>query len=466
MSAAARVVGRDHGATIVVTALSSTFGVALLGVTSLIDQITRAQHPDGSSSSEGAFVLFTVAVVFLTLSIYIAAIVTANTFSTVIAGRTKTIALMRLLGSSAKSQRRAVVAESLRVGIVGALLGALVGAALVVVFTRVVVAIGDAPDVAYRLVSPSMILPVVAVVGATVLAGRIGSRSVLTVSPMAATSSAQEASGDEAASRRGRHAVALVLFVVGGLLLALGVLVGLASPGGVLIGLVGGILSFSGVVAGADVVMPACLRLVGRAFGRSAPARLAVANAQRHPDRSARSTIGMVVGVTLVTTFAVALTTIEQQIRVLYGGGTPDGTDGGFGALITIFSCLTGFAGLIAAVGMVNTLSLSVHQRRRELGMLRALGFTRRQVRAMILAESAQMAITSVATGMALGIVYGWCGAQAMLGSISKSVVAPSMPLSLVTLLVAAALVLGAVAAIAPSRRATRVSPVEALRVA
>jgi putative ABC transport system permease protein len=253
----------------------------------------------------------------------------------------------------------------------------------------------------------------------------------------------------------------VLLFVAGALLLGLGLLVGLVSAGGVLIGLVGGILSFSGVVAGADVVMPACLRLVGRAFGPSASARLAAANALRHPDRSARSTIGMVVGVTLVTTFAIALTTLQQQLQALH----PGEGDGGFGAVITVFTCLTGFAGVIAAVGMVNTLSLSVHQRRRELGVLRALGFTRGQVRRMILAESAQMAITSVATGLVLGVFYGWCGAQSTLGSLSRTLVLPAVPLPLVVLLGVTALGLSAVASVAPARRATRITPVEAIRV-
>ncbi|AMM19270.1 hypothetical protein AX769_02875 [Frondihabitans sp. PAMC 28766] len=455
------VVSRDHRTTIVVTALGSAFGVALLGVVSLVDQVTRAQDPGLAQSDQGSLILQMVAIVFLALSIYVGAIVTANTFSTVIAGRTKTIALMRLLGSTARSQRRAVVAESLRVGVVGSLLGAVVGLGLEIGFARVLVALDEAPEFSYRYLSASMLFPVVAVVAATVLAGRVGSRSVLVVSPMAASSSAQEASSAEAASRRGRHIVALVLVIAGGLLLGLGLLVGLVSASGVLLGLLGGMLSFSGVVAGADVVMPLCLRLVGRAFGTSAPARLAAANASRHPDRSARSTIGMVVGVTLVITFAVALTTLQQTLQAMHQG---EG-DGGFGVIITVFTCLTGFAAIIAAVGMVNNLSLSVHQRSREIGMLRALGFTRSQVRRMILAESAQMAITSLVTGLVLGTVYGWCGAQSMLGSVSKTLVLPSIPIPLVVVLVLAALVLAAGASLAPSRRATRVTPVAALRV-
>jgi putative ABC transport system permease protein len=451
---------RDHRATILVTALGSAFGVVLLGTVSLLNQISRVTHPGLSTSDDGTAILQMMAAVFLTLSIYVGAIVTANTFSTIIAGRTSRIALMRLLGDTARSQRRAVVRESLAVGVIGSALGAVSGLVLEVAFIRILVFRDLAPEATYSYVDAAMLFPVVAVVVATVLAGRVGSRNVLRVSPMEATSSAQEASPEETTSRRGRHVVALVAMVAGVALLALGIVVGLVSPGGVLIGLVGGILSFSGLVAAADIVMPACLRAAGRLLGRSAPARLAAANAVRHPDRSARSTIGMVVGVTLVTTFAVTLTSLEKSITA--AGSSPDS----FTPIIVVFTCLTGFSAIIAAVGMVNTLSLSVHQRRRELGLLRTLGFTRRQVRRMILAESAQMAITSVGVGLLLGTFYGWCGAQATLGSVTGSIVAPSVPLPLILGLAVGAFALAALASLAPSRRATRVSPVEALRVA
>jgi putative ABC transport system permease protein len=305
-----------------------------------------------------------------------------------------------------------------------------------------------------------MILPVTAVIAATVLAGRVGSRGILSVAPIEAAVSAEEPSAADVAARTGRHRIAAVLALGGSALMVAGVIVGFASPGGVMIGLLGGILGFSGVIAGADRVMPLCLRTVGRLLGRSATARLAVANAARHPDRSARATIGMTIGVTLVTTLTVTLTTFERSLAA-----TGRSTEG-FASIILVFSVLVGFSAVIGAVGMVNSLSLSVEQRRRELGLLRTLGFTRRQVQRMILAESTQMAVTSVAFGLLLGTLFGWCGAQAALGSISKTLVLPALPPTFAAALALVALVLAAVAAIAPSRRATRVNPIEALRVA
>jgi putative ABC transport system permease protein len=124
-----------------------------------------------------------------------------------------------------------------------------------------------------------------------------------------------------------------------------------------------------------------------------------------------------------------------------------------------------GFSAVIAAVGMVNTLSLSVLQRTRELGLLRALGFTVRQVRTMILAESAQLTVASVLVGLVLGTFYGWAGAQSLFGALVHGFVAPAIPLVLLVIVAGAALVLIAVASIAPARRATRIAPVAALAV-
>ncbi|MFX8339508.1 hypothetical protein ABTL37_20330, partial [Acinetobacter baumannii] len=78
--------------------------------------------------------------------------------------------------------------------------------------------------------------------------------------------------------------------------LVLGVVTGLVTPLGVLVAFVGGVLSFTGLSLGATLVMPPVLRLVGRAFGRSAVARLAAENAMRYPERSSRMAIGVVMG--------------------------------------------------------------------------------------------------------------------------------------------------------------------------
>jgi putative ABC transport system permease protein len=260
-----------------------------------------------------------------------------------------------------------------------------------------------------------------------------------------------------------------VLFIAGVAVLLLGVWIGRLSPEGLLVGVVGGMLSFTGVVLGAEVVMPPALRLVGLLFGRNAPAALAGRNALRYPERSARTTIGIVIGVTLVTMFSVAVQTFIVMVDDVRRSDPQSFQQTGqiLTVVAVIFSAISGFSALLAAIGMVNNLSLSVLQRIRELGLLRALGFTGRQVRGMIVAESAQLTLTAVFVGLLLGTFYGWAGAEAMLGSArgGPGIIWPAFPPVLLAVIVTAAALLIWVASAAPARRATRVTPVDALAV-
>lgn len=460
---------REQAPSILVATLSAAFGTALLQVVAALALTLERNDVTGSSTRTLPLLLNTVAFVFIAIAVYVGAVVTANTFATIIAGRTRTIALLRLIGSSASAQRRSVAREGLLVGLIGAIVGTLLGTALTWALLTIAAARGTIPTLPYSYLLPQLALPFVGVVLTTWLASWIGSRRVLVVTPMQAIGAAEELSRDETVARRGRNAVAITLFIVGVALLLLGVVVGLVTPLGVLIGLVGGIISFSGLVAGAHLVMPPALRLVGRLFGRSASARLAAENAVRYPERSSRTTIGLVIGVTLVTMFAVAIGGYEQIVQQAQAAQpeTYQGVTTELTVTVTVFSVLTGFSALIAAVGMVNNLSLSVLQRTRELGLLRALGFTARQVRQMILVESAQLTAAAVIVGLILGGFYGWAGAQSLLGSINGSagIVVPVFPGLVIGIIVVAAAVLTLVASVAPSRRATRIAPVAALAV-
>jgi putative ABC transport system permease protein len=457
---------KGHGASILVAALGSAFGVALLQITGALTAIIEQDDVTGSSNTV-ALMLRVLAFVFIVISVYVAAVVTANTFSTIVAGRVRSIALLRLLGSSAARERGRIAREGLVVGIVGSIIGGVVGTGVAVATERIAVAADTIPDASYTFADPIILVPVVGVVLTTWAASWVGSRRVTTVTPLEALGRSEELSREETLARPGRNRTALVLAIIGFALLVLGVVLGLVNPAAILIGLVGGILSFTGIVLGADVVMPPVLRLAGRLSGRSAPARLAAENAVRHPQRSSRATIGLVIGVTLVTMFAVAMAGFETSIRVAQAQNPEvyQGVDPMLAATTAVFSVLVGFSGLIAAVGLVNNLSLSVLQRRRELGLLRALGFTVPQVRRMVLAESAQLTFSAVVLGLVLGAFYGWAGAQSLLGSATEGIVVPGMPWLAIALVVLCGAVITAAASWAPARAAVRVSPIEALAV-
>ena len=305
---------RGHGASILVAALGSAFGVALLQITGALAAVIEQDDVTGSSTTV-AVMLRVLAFVFIVISVYVAAVVTANTFSTIVAGRVRGIALMRLLGSSARRERGRIAREGLVVGVLGSLTGGVVGTGVAVATERIAVAAGTIPDAGYAFSDPVVLIPIIGVVLTTWAASWVGSRRVTTVTALEALGRSEELSREEARARPGRNRTALVLAITGFMLLAAGIVLGLVHPAAVLIGLLGGILSLTGIVLGADVVMPPVLRLAGRLSGRSAPARLAAENAVRHPQRSSRATIGLVIGVTLVTMFAVAMAGLEASVR-------------------------------------------------------------------------------------------------------------------------------------------------------
>jgi putative ABC transport system permease protein len=459
---------REHAPSILVAALSSTFGVTLLLVTNALGVLIAGNSTTGASDIVG-YILSFIAFVFVAIAIYVGAVVTSNTFATIVAGRTRIIALLRLIGSSAADQRRAVAREGLTVGVIGGVLGLLIGIGANALLLSIARATGFVPSLHFAYFIPSVIVPLVAVILTTWLASWIGSRRVLVVSPMQATSSAQEHTFQEALASRAKNAVAITLFVIGVIVILAGVAMGQTDPKGVLVGVLGGILSFTGVVLAAQLIMPPTLKLVGRLLGTSAPSRLAAQNAIRYPERSSRTTIGLVIGVTLVTMFAVAVQTVLVLIDAARRAEPQvyQGTDQILTITAVIFSVVGGFSAIIAAVGMVNNLSLSVLQRTRELGLLRALGFTARQVRSMIIAESAQLTISAVVVGLILGTFYGWAGAEATFGAIQGggALVFPAIPLVLIAGVVIASALLTWLASATPARRATRVAPVEALAV-
>jgi len=180
--------------------------------------------------------------------------------------------------------------------------------------------------------------------------------------------------------------------------------------------------------------------------------------------------IGVVMGVALVTMFAVAAESVKALLTRSSGGEIDASLAGMMDSFAAVMMALVGVSAVIAAVGLVNLLTIGVVQRRRELGLLRALGLSGAQVRRMVLLEAAHVTVTALAFGLVLGIVYGWAGAQSLLGSVrvppvweSPTFIAPAVPWLPVLVVIAATAVLTLVAAVVPTRLATRVAPVAAL---
>jgi putative ABC transport system permease protein len=458
---------REFRPTILVAALGTTFGSALVIAPGIVTEAMAATGLDDIAAVKS--ILSVIGWLFLGIALYVGAIVTANTCATIIAGQTRIIALQRLVGATGATLRARITRAGLLVGVVGGLIGAVVGTGLSAVFVMVLRGNGFLPDTGYTLVPWELVLPVAAVVLATWGAFAAGSRRVLSVTPLEALSSSVEPSHDDVRSGRARSVWAVVLMVLGGGLMAIGLVGSAASPIAVLPAAFGGFVSFAGVAVGATIVMPPVLQLIGRIGAKDPVVLLAGRNAMRAPGRSSRATIGLVIGVTLLVTFAVALGIMQHTLEAtLSGEGTTpamiEAQRDFFVQLNSVVSVIVGFSAVIAAVGVVNALALGVLQRRRELGLLRVLGLTGSQVRRMIVTEAVQMVVAAVVTGLVLGTVYGWVGGQTLLGTLG-TVVTPVLPPTTVGIVVVGALVLAVVATIAPVRRAMRVPPTEALAV-
>jgi putative ABC transport system permease protein len=146
--------------------------------------------------------------------------------------------------------------------------------------------------------------------------------------------------------------------------------------------------------------------------------------------------------------------------KVLTKAGFVDDQTAFIGQLLAILWVLLALAVIVSLFGIVNTLALSIYERTRELGMVRAIGMSRRQVRTMVRYESVITALIGAVLGLALGVVFAALIAQ----PLKAEGFTLSYPIgSLVALLVLAAIA-GVLAAILPARRAARLDVLDSLQ--
>jgi putative ABC transport system permease protein len=130
----------------------------------------------------------------------------------------------------------------------------------------------------------------------------------------------------------------------------------------------------------------------------------------------------------------------------------------GLSSVLNILYVLLALSVIVSLFGIVNTLVLTVFERTREIGMLRAIGMTRRQVRRMIRHESVITALIGAAIGIVLGIVL------AALLIARVDFIDFSLPVAQLVVFAIAAILVGIIAAIFPARRAAKLNPLEALQ--
>jgi putative ABC transport system permease protein len=153
---------------------------------------------------------------------------------------------------------------------------------------------------------------------------------------------------------------------------------------------------------------------------------------------------------------------LDQQFPIVESQDREEVKDaqaGQINSILYLFYALLALSIIVSLFGVVNTLTLSIHERTRELGMTRAIGMSRRQVRRTVRYEAAITALIGAVLGLVLGTFFAWIVTQPLL----EEGFTFELPLvTMVVLLVVAALA-GVVAAILPARRAAKVDILKAL---
>jgi putative ABC transport system permease protein len=140
--------------------------------------------------------------------------------------------------------------------------------------------------------------------------------------------------------------------------------------------------------------------------------------------------------------------------------GWVDERASGLNQVLNLFYVLLALSVIVSLFGMVNTLVLSVFERTRELGMLRAVGMTRRQVRRMVRQESVITALIGAAVGLPLGMFL----AALVSNALSDEGIGFQVPWGQLVAFTIVAIIAGVLAAIVPARRAARLDVLKALQ--
>ncbi|WP_182114244.1 MULTISPECIES: ABC transporter permease [unclassified Actinotalea] len=290
---------------------------------------------------------------FAGVSLLVAALVISNTFQVLVAQRTRTLALLRCVGADRSQLRRSVVVEALVVGSASSLVGLAVGILVVQVALALLGgSVGDVPLPARITLTPAtVLLPLGIGTLVTVAAALAPAVAATRVAPLAALRPAGTPTLAERSSRLRLWAAGL-LTVGGAGALVLGPVVAVLADlvVGLALGLVGGTLSFVGVVLGAVFWVPRLVGSAGRVLARSGgpAARLAAANSVRNPRRTAATSSALLIGVTLVGMMATGAATSRTSLTSTLEGKYP--VDVAVGTLANAEPLPTGLADQLRAV--------------------------------------------------------------------------------------------------------------------
>ena len=239
----------------------------------------------------------------------------ANTFSMIVAQRTKEFALLRALGASKGQITRSVVVESLLIGLLGSALGVVAGAGLVAVIRAVMDAKGmGLPGAGSGLSVSAVAVPIVVGALVTVLSAWAPARRAGRVEPVEAMRSSESAAPQPLVART---VFGTLLLAAGGALLVWGVMWDDGSTGrrAALVGAAAVLIVVGLFLAGPALslpVVPVLGRIIGAPFG--SVGSLAATNSKRNPRRASATAFALMLGIALVTVIGMLGATMERSV--------------------------------------------------------------------------------------------------------------------------------------------------------
>lgn len=258
-------------------------------------------------------------IAFGLIALVVGTFIIANTFSMIVAQRTREFALLRSLGVSSRQVTSSVVFEAVMVGIIGSALGVAAGVGLAYGIYAIIGATGAGlPSTGVQVTAASVVVPLVLGLIVTVVSAWAPARRAGSVRPVEAMRSGDQSS---ASSLKGRTITGVILFVLGASAAVAGaVLNAETGPRATLVG-----IGALGVVVGTFLLSPALSRLlvrmigtvIGLPFGKIG--RLASTNSGRNPRRTATTAFALTLGVALVACIGMLGASMKASVSGMVG---------------------------------------------------------------------------------------------------------------------------------------------------
>jgi putative ABC transport system permease protein len=157
-----------------------------------------------------------------------------------------------------------------------------------------------------------------------------------------------------------------------------------------------------------------------------------------------------------------AIVADSPAISVQDLGEYADAQTAPFDTFLAVVYGLLGLAVIIALIGIANTLSLSVLERTRELGLLRAVGMSRKQLRHTVIGESMIIAVFGTAIGLTIGIIFSFA-LSVVISADSPGIFKYTLPVNQLVIITLVAALAGVLAALGPAWRASRLDVLKAV---